>query len=289
MYDPEANFVYGVAARRLGRLVDAKETLGWAARSPQFEAVALVQSAEIALFEKDYDRASEQAMRALFADNMNVGALEVLAVSHRLGGRKAEHGRALGWLLDLDPLNHLARFERYLLDRAPESLEACRALVRNELPHETFIEMAAFYDRLGRTGDAVEALKAAPAHATVDYWLAYLQRDASPRRAPPRSTRPRPPRPSRLPVPRGGDRRLLLAVAAKPSDWKPKYYLALVYCGKGRLEEARDLFEMCEGADYAPFWIARGAFYERTEPARAAADYARAVELEAASWRPVTP
>ena len=42
MYDPEANFVYGVAARRLGRLVDAKETLGWAARSPQFEAVALV-------------------------------------------------------------------------------------------------------------------------------------------------------------------------------------------------------------------------------------------------------
>jgi len=42
---------------------------------------------------------------------------------------------------------------------------------------------------------------------------------------------------------------------------------------------------MCEGADYAPFWIARGAFYERTEPARAASDYARAVELDAASWR----
>ena len=115
MYDAEANYVYGVAARRLGRLVDAKETLGWAARSPQFEAVALVQSAEIALLEKNFDRASEYAIRALVADDLNVDALEVLAVSHRLAGRKAEHGRVLGWLLEIDPLNHLARFERYLL------------------------------------------------------------------------------------------------------------------------------------------------------------------------------
>ena len=286
MYDAEANYVYGVAARRLGRLIDAKETLGWASRSPQFEAVALVQSAEIALVEKSYDRASEQAMRALFADNMNVGALEVLAVSHRLAGRKAEHGRALGWLLDLDALNHLARFERYLLERAPGPLEACRALVRNELPHETFIEMAAFYDRLGLTGDAVEALKAAPAHATVDYWLAYLQRDASPATSAAALDKASAASPF-LVFPFREEEIAVFswAVAARPSDWKPKYYLALIYWGKGRLEEAHDLFEMCEGADYAPFHIARGAFFERSEPARAAADYARAVELDAASWR----
>ncbi|NTV80653.1 MAG: DUF5107 domain-containing protein, partial [Candidatus Aminicenantes bacterium] len=227
MYDPEANYVYGVAARRLGRFVDAKETLAWASRSPQFEAVALVQSAEIALVEKSYDRASEQAMRALFADNMNVGALEVLAVSHRLGGRKAEHGRALGWLLDLDPLNHLARFERYLLDRAPESLEACRALVRSELPHETFIEMAAFYDRLGLTGDAVEALNAAPAHATVDYWLAYLQRDSSPAASAAALDKASAASPF-LVFPFREEEIAVFswAVAARPSDWKPKYYLA---------------------------------------------------------------
>jgi tetratricopeptide (TPR) repeat protein len=42
---------------------------------------------------------------------------------------------------------------------------------------------------------------------------------------------------------------------------------------------------MCEGSDYAPSHIARAAFFERTDPARAAADYARAVELDAASWR----
>ena len=97
MYDPEANYVYGVAARRLGRLVDARETFGWAARSPQFKAVASVQSAEIALVEKDYERAAEYAARALVDDDgLNVSACEVLLVARRLAERKAEFERVLG-------------------------------------------------------------------------------------------------------------------------------------------------------------------------------------------------
>ncbi len=32
MYDAEANYVYGVIARRMGKYADAKETFGWAAR-----------------------------------------------------------------------------------------------------------------------------------------------------------------------------------------------------------------------------------------------------------------
>ena len=286
MYDPEANYVFAVAARRLGRLIDAKETLGWAARSPQFKAVALVQSAEIALVEKDFDRAAEYATRALLADDLNVNACEVLAVAHRLSARKAEFERVLEWVLELDPLNHLARFERYLAFRMPEALEYCRGLVRNELPHETFIEMAAFYDRLGRTGDAVEALKASPAHATVDYWLAYLQRGSSPAESAAALERASAASPF-LVFPFREEEIAVFswAVAARPADWRPKYFLALILWGKGRLDEARDLFEMCENAEYAPFWIARGAFFERADPVRAAADYDKAVDLDAASWR----
>ena len=286
MYDPEANYVYAVAARRLGRLVDAKETLGWAARSPQFKAVALVQSAEIALAEKDYDRAAKYAVKALAADELNVSALEVLAVAHRLAGRKSEAGRVLGRLNDLDPLDHLTRFETYLQGRRPEDLDACRTLIRNELPHETWLEMAMFYLRLGLLDDAVASVKAAPPHTAVLYWLAYLLREKSPDES------------AALLEKASGASPLLVfpfreeeiavyswALAARPADWKPKYYLALILWGKGRLEEARDLFEMCEGSDYAPFYIARGAFVEKSDPARAGADYAKAVELDAASWR----
>ncbi|RPJ01371.1 MAG: hypothetical protein EHM31_05970, partial [Candidatus Aminicenantes bacterium] len=286
MYDAEANFVYGVAARRMGRLVDAKETLGWAARSPQFEAVALVQSAEIALLEKNIDRAAEYALKALVADDLNVGALEVLAVAQRLAGRKSDLNRVLGWLAEVDPLDHLARFERYLFSRDARDLEACRALVRNELPHETFIEMAVFYDRIGRPGDAVAALRASPWHPAILYWLAYLQRDASPTESTARLEEASVASPF-LVFPFREEEIAVYswAVAARPSDWKPKYYLALILWGKGRIDETRDLLEMCENADYAPFYMARGAFFERTDPVRAAADLARAIELDGTDWR----
>jgi tetratricopeptide (TPR) repeat protein len=286
MYDPEANYVYAVAARRMGRLVDAKETLGWAARSPQFKAVALVQAAEIALLEKDLDRAAEDAFKALVADDLNVNALEVLAVAHRLAGRNAEADRVLGWLLEVDPLDHLARFEKYLRGRKPEELEACRALIRNELPHETWLEMAAFYSRLGLAADAAEALKAAPAQTTVLYTLAHLLRESAPAES--AACLDKASAASPLLVFPFREEEIAVfswALAARPADWKPKYYLALILWGKGRLEEARDLFEMVESADFAPFYIARGAFFERTDAARSAADYAKAIELDGSSWR----
>ncbi|MCX6569326.1 MAG: tetratricopeptide repeat protein, partial [Candidatus Aminicenantes bacterium] len=286
MYDAEANYVYGVAARRLGRLVDAKETLGWAARSAQFKSVAQVQSAEIAILEKEYGLAEGYALKALETDARGVNALEVLAAAHRLAGRKAEAGRVLDRLLDLDPLDHLARFERYLLDRNPKDLEACRGLIRSELPHETWLEMATFYVRLGLVDDAAAVLRAAPVHPTVFYTLAFLLRDGSPSESAAWLEKASVMSPL-LVFPFREEEIAVFswAVAARPADWKPKYYLALILWGKGRLEETRDLFEMCENADFAPFYIARGAFFEKDDPARAAADYKKAVELDAGSWR----
>jgi hypothetical protein len=286
MDDPEANYVDGVAARRMGRLVDAKETLGWAARSPQFKAVALVQSAEIAIIEKDFNRAAEFAYAALTGDNLNVNALEVLAVACRLLGRPAEHGRVLGWLLEQAPLDHLARFERYRASGKPEDLEACRALIRSELPHETWLEMAWFYTRLGLDTDAAAALRAAPEQATVLYTLACLLRENAPAESAAYLEKASAASPL-LVFPFREEEIAVFswALAARPADWKPKYYLGLIMWGKGRYEEARDLFEMVEDADYAPFYIARGALFERADPARAADDYARAVELDGANWR----
>ena len=40
MYDPDANFIYGIIARHLDDFVDAKETLGWAAGSMKYRSSA---------------------------------------------------------------------------------------------------------------------------------------------------------------------------------------------------------------------------------------------------------
>lgn len=52
MYDPEANYIYGIISRRLENKVDALETLGWASRSLKFPSAAFVQMAEIYFGEK---------------------------------------------------------------------------------------------------------------------------------------------------------------------------------------------------------------------------------------------
>ena len=50
MYDPDANYFYALISRRLGDFVDAKETLGWAARSMKYRSSAYCELAEIYLW-----------------------------------------------------------------------------------------------------------------------------------------------------------------------------------------------------------------------------------------------
>ena len=146
--------------------------------------------------------------------------------------------------------------------------------------------MAWFYARLGLDADAAAALRAAPGQATVLYTLAYLLRETAPAESAAYLEKASAASPL-LVFPFREEEIAVFswALAARPADWKPEYYLALIMWAKGRLEEARDLFVMVENADYAPFYIARGALFERTDPARSGADYERAVEIDGANWR----
>jgi tetratricopeptide (TPR) repeat protein len=64
-YDPGANFIYGVINRSVGRLADAKDGFGWAARSLEFRSAAYEQLAEISLVENNPSRAAEYCRWAL--------------------------------------------------------------------------------------------------------------------------------------------------------------------------------------------------------------------------------
>ncbi|HYA49366.1 MAG TPA: tetratricopeptide repeat protein, partial [Burkholderiales bacterium] len=286
MYDSEANYTYGIAARRLGRLADAKETLGWASRSTAYRSSAYVQLAEIAALEGNGPLALDYAEKALDANRYDSSALEVEAVVSRVLGRPGEARRAVDRLLDFDPLDHLGRFELYLLDPTAAHLAGFKSMVRSELPHESYLEMAMFYVRIGRTDDAVTLLEKAPEQPEVEAWLAYLLKDQDPNRSKARldkalSLSPLlvfPFREESIPV-------FEWAAARRPEDWKPKYYLALILWGKGRVDETRALFDRCGGADFAPFFIARGYLAKEGAPDKALADFRRAAELDARNWR----
>jgi tetratricopeptide (TPR) repeat protein len=287
MYDPDANYVYGVIARRMGDLTDAKETLGWAARSMKYRASANCQLGEVYLMERNPGRAMEFLQRALDYDVNNVKALEVLATAFRLFGQPEKAREVLRKILDIDPLSHLARFEEYLLNPNTATLNSFQSMIRNELPHETYLEIAMHYVSLGLEDDALRVLEVAPEHPTVGYWRAYLMREKSPEQSLDLLKKAAalspylvfPFREESIPVYQWAEKAL-------SSDWKAKYYLGLVYWGLRRNEDALEKLTECgDKPDYAPAYVCRAWLEKETNPRKALVDFERAHAVDPKDWR----
>ena len=286
MYDPAANYIYGVVCRRLGKLVDAKAALGWAARSMEYRSAAYCQMAEICYREGQLRLALEYGQRSLDFNKYNMNAYQVLAITYRTQDLAEKAREILEQLLAIEPLNHLARFEIYLSDPTSDKLSAFQSMIRNEMPFETYLEMSLYYAQLGLESEAVRLLEYSPAHPTVSYWLAYFLRDRDVQRSGQHLAKAAkmspeqvfPFREESIPV-------FQWALQEAPGDWKAKYYLGLIYWHKGRLDDAYAMFEQCGKPDYAPFYVTRGYLCADTDSAKALADFEAAVTTDDSDWR----
>lgn len=149
-------------------------------------------------------------------------------------------------------------------------------LIRNELPHKTFLELAAWYSGAGLEEDAARVLELAPPTGEVLYWLAYLRRDAAllsrAEAASPAFVFPF--RNEMVPV--------FEWARQRSRAWPAAYYLALVLWHRGETDRARELMAACGGEPgFAPFYAARA----RLGGKDAARDLRRAAELEPGQWR----
>jgi tetratricopeptide (TPR) repeat protein len=286
LYDVGANYIYGIISRRLGRLVDAKETLGWAARSLYYRSAAYCQMSEIYLYEKKWNKAEEYARRALDYNAYNINALQALAIVFR---KKNLGDKAQEMLLRInaaDPLNHVARFEGYNLKPNTHNLEQFQSQIRNELPQETYLEIALYYHSLNLNSEALQILSFIQDHPVASYWMAYLWRSEDPQQAQTYLIRALeispllvfPYREETIPV-------LQWALNQFPDEWKTKYYLALVLWSKGRVAETQQLLKECGHPNFAPFYIARASFLLEQNPQMARQDLEKAVEVDNSSWR----
>jgi tetratricopeptide (TPR) repeat protein len=287
MYDPEANYICGIISRRLGNLIDAKETLGWAARSLQYRSSAYAQIAEIYFQENNYEFSLNYIRRALNYNNYNINALLLESAIYRMQSRPYRAQEVLRKILAMDPLNHLARYELYLTEPTPGNLENFHSMIQNELPNETYMEMALHYVNLGLIPQAIPLFEYIPQYPTSRYWISYLFREEDPAKSLANLDEAQklspwlvfPFREESIPVFRWASQSI-------PDDWKAKYYLALILWSKGRVTEARDCFDACGSMpDFAPFYLARGHFYKSIDLQQAQIDFEKAVEVDAQSWK----
>ena len=285
-YNPDANFIFGVIQRQQGDLINAREAFGWAARAMQYRSAAYTQIAEIYVQEKNFERAEIYARKALDYDRYNVQAHQALAIAYRKQARIDNSLQTVARILEIDPLDHFARYERYLVSPDRKNLDNFRAMIRNEFPHESYLEIALYYVSLNLENDATLLLKKAPAHPTVCYWLAYLLKEKSTTESnsylqkavalSPRLVFPF--RLETIPV-------LQYAIKQQP-HWKTNYYLGLIYWSKGRLNEAVTLFEQCENSpDFAAFYLSRGNLFAQAGKGDGMKDFKTALGLDDDDWR----
>jgi tetratricopeptide (TPR) repeat protein len=287
MYDADANYIYSVIATRMHDFVDAKETLGWAARSMKYRTAAYSDLGGLYLMDRNFDLAHEYFRRSLTYDAYNLKTYELQATAYRLEHRPDKAREVLDRILDIDPLNHFGRFERYLIDPNRDSLNDFKSMIHNEFPHEVYLEIAAYYVNLRLDDDALKVLEAAPEQATVRYWKAYLLREKSPEQSREELEHAAamspylvfPFREESIPV-------FQWAATKRPNDWKAKYYLGLIYWGMQRDEDALKLWSECgEQPDYGPAYISRAILEREGNPQKAQADFERAYAIDKKDWR----
>jgi len=273
-YDPAANYQFGLASAALGSKADAQDAFSLAALSMGWRTAAFIELAKEFLREKRYERALATAEDSLDANRRNLDALELQACTHRLQGDTAGAESTLNRLLALDPLNHFARFERYLLGKAPR--QDFTRLIRNELPHETYLELAAWYHGVGLDQEAAKVLQSAPQTAEVLYWLAYLDHDKA------LLARAEAASPAFVFPFRAESIAVFEWAVSQTQGWQPKYYLGLLRWSMGDLAQARELLASCgDGSHFAPLYAARAQLSEQT----AARDLEKAGRLDPAQWR----
>ena len=276
-YDPAANYYYGLINLSLGNITDAKDGFDIASSDVQFRSAAYTNLAKIYLQENNLEKATEYAYKCIDYNKYAVDACQVLAIIYRLENKRQRAQRILDTLQSYDRLNHFSNFERYLWQRTEASRAQFTGLIKNEMPQETYLELAIWYSSIGRKEEATKMLQLAPRNAEVLYWQAHLEnKSLSPDQIHPDLVFPF--RPETADV--------LKTLIQKNDYWVLKYHLALIEWNNGNMSSAKQLLEGCANMpDYAPFYAARAKFNMKNDSSRELADLQRAANLDKQQWR----
>jgi len=281
-YDPAANYYYGLANVQLGKITDAKDGFDLAAQSAEWRSAAYLELAKISLRTKDLTKAREYSRKAFGTNIYSQDGSQINAVLDRL--EKAPYGVEIKLGERIDALNYFDKAERYLRDNDKASRDRLLAIIKNEAPQETFLELASWYHSIGLASDAEKILQLSPQTPEVLYWFAYLKRQDNRSSALLQQANAASPH---LVFPhRAESVEVFQWASTNSSAWQPKYYLALIYWSRNNLAKAAELFEACsDEPKFAPFYAARAELRKKSARDKSFADLQRAAQLDPQQWR----
>ena len=282
-YDGDVNYLYGLCNMALGNHTDAKDGFSVASYSPGVRSAAYEKLAEMYLMDRNWAKAEHYALRSKEFNQMNLSADHVLMVVYRKTNQPEKAKALIDPLLEDLPLYHAARFEQlYQGEGSGHPIDDLQSLIRNELPFETYMELAEWYESVGCTEEALSLLSCAGNYPIALYKQAYLLHQAGnddesrgmlQRAGALSPAMVFPFRPSSL-------KALEWAKTVQP-DWKIDYYEALIRWANQDKTKALELLENCGEADYAPFYLSRASLKEGESRL---ADLLKAEQIEM-SWR----
>ncbi|WP_347921980.1 DUF5107 domain-containing protein [Pontimicrobium sp. SW4] len=278
-YHPESNYAYGLVNKKLGNITDAKSGFSIASQSASLRSSSFVELAILFLKEYNYTKAIHYTSKAIDADTNNIIAHMIQAFASRQSKDEDSSITAINNIYKLDPLSDFARFEEALMNL--NDLATFNTRITNELPFESYLELAAIYLQFNDTQAAISVLKESPQHPIVNLWLANLDKnnesnylksvfEAS----------------AEMVFPHRVETSEFLETTLKTnSHWKLKYYLGLIYWHKGLREKASTLFEQCQNEpDFAAFYLTKLKLVETTS-LKERELLERALELNPNDWR----
>ncbi|HEX5024862.1 MAG TPA: DUF5107 domain-containing protein [Agriterribacter sp.] len=273
----DANYYYGVINIQLGKTIDAKDGFSLAALTPEYRSAAYTGLSRLYVKERNFDKAIFYAKKATDYNRFNIDALMLEAATLRYKGDASAAEKILQSILSFDPLNHFAQFEQYLWHRTNENKTRFIAQVRNELPQETFAELAIWYYNAGCDNEAQEVFSLSPASVEAACWMAFLRHTQVDANAI---------NPSLAFLFRSETAMVLEQLLKQQNDWLLKYQLALIYKDRNRLEECKRLLLSCGNEPpYAPFYATRALVFKNTDSTQCFNDLQRALVLDKTQWR----
>ncbi|NKI28440.1 DUF5107 domain-containing protein [Arenibacter sp. 6A1] len=282
-YDGDANYYYGISALKTDRHYDALDGFEVASLSPSHRNAAYTSLSRIYLKEMDLLKAEEYVHKALQGNPNNLEALKILHVLARLNKNEAQLKETATRIRQLNPIDHFIRFEKFYQDPTKVNEKDFVNLIRNEMPIESFLELAIWYANLNRTAESIAVLKLAPNNAESLYWLAWLHKETG---AYTKYLEEAEEASMYFVFPfREESVEVFNWAASVNKSWKPNYLMALIQDFRGNRTKAVFLLNKYEQVDFAPFYIFKARINEGASREATLALIKKAIELQPKQWR----